>query len=281
MGTRLDMVFPGMDGQECDALEKELKQELMRLEGRLSIYSDGSDLSLINRVAHAGPVGLDDELSAIFREIESYHAETMGFFDVALKPLQDFQKDPENEGIPIPEALRELAGMQHVRMTPQGISFSRKGVQLDLGGYGKGYAIRRILSILDARGTGSALISFGESLVCGRGTHPYGEGWKVTVRGEGGGKPVHYLLGDETLSTSGNSLNNQKKFGNSGHIVNPVTSLTQRSVGLVSVKSSDPVRAEIYSTALFSAGREWSDRLCGRATDLEVKWIIPDNEQLQ
>ena len=74
-------------------------------------------------------------------------------------------------------------------------------------------------------------------------------------------------------------MNNRKKFANSGHIVNPVTLQMKKIEGLVSVKAKDPVRAEVYSTALFSAGPERSEEIHKRVQDLEVRWTRPDRKK--
>jgi thiamine biosynthesis lipoprotein ApbE len=79
-------------------------------------------------------------------------------------------------------------------------------------------------------------------------------------------------LHHEVLSVSGNSLNNRKKFANSGHILNPHTLRLIRPLGLVAVKSADPVEGEVYSTALFSAGREQTEGMLKNAGSIEVHW---------
>ena len=129
--------------------------------------------------------------------------------------------------------------------------------------------------ILQSAGIECALISFGESLIYGLGSHPYGKTWRVSVPGEDPGRPMEFDLMDEPLSTSGNSLNNQKKFANSGHIVNPVTFQMTTIDGLVSVKAKDPVRAEVYSTAFFSAGPHRSDKILKEEPGVEFKWVLP------
>ena len=278
MGTRLDMVLAGLEPERCDALVKEVKTECDRIEGLLSIYRFDSVVSLLNRTAHAGIIELDPELIGIFNEIAALNRETGGYFDVTMAPVSDFFRDHEGQILPLAGEIREKVGMDKMELGPGGIRFTRKGVTIDLGGYGKGYAVKRMLPVLESYRVEHALISFGESLVYGWGTHPYGETWKVAVPAEEGGEPVQFDLKYEALSTSGNSLNNQKKFANSGHIVNPVTLQMAMQSGLVSVKSKDPVRAEVFSTALFSAGPERSGEISQKTPDLEVRWVVPDDD---
>ena len=97
----------------------------------------------------------------------------------------------------------------------------------------------------------------------------------MSVPGDPVKGPLIFDLKDEALSTSGNSLNNQKKFANSGHIVNPVTHEMTTMDGLVSVKAKDPVKAEVYSTALFSAGPDLSKEILKSVAGVEYRWVRP------
>jgi len=275
MGTRLDLVFPGLDQTGCDEVMKKVKAELLRLEGKLSMYLPDSELSMINHTAHAGPIWLDDELLSVFREIIHFHRESHGFFDVTMKPVFDFHMENDEEETPVPDEIRNRVGMEKIVINERGITFREKGIQIDLGGYGKGYAVKRIVSILESEGIDCALISFGESMVYGLGTHPYGDTWKVSVPAHIPGDNIVFNLDNNALSTSGNTLNNRKKFANSGHIVNPVTLRMKKEEGLVSVKAADPLRAEIFSTAFYSAGEEHTREILKGVSDLEVKWLLP------
>jgi thiamine biosynthesis lipoprotein len=272
MGTRLDLVLAGVSREQSDAVAAGVKAECERIEGMLSIYRSGSPVSLLNSAAHLGWMKTDRELHALLEEIRSYHHATGGYFDITMKPVADFYR-MHPPGLPVEGEVRERTGMDLVLMGADGIRFARKGVFLDLGGYGKGYAVKKMLPILEAYGIGHALISFGESLVYGWGSHPYGDAWPINLPCESEDGPVRFNLRDEALSTSGNSLNNQKKFANSGHIVNPLTLEMCRQRGLVSVKAGDPVHCEVYSTALFSAGPGKEEAVLAHAPDLEVRWI--------
>jgi len=276
MGTRLDMVFPGMEAESCDALVKHMKAELDRIEGLFSIYRPDSEISLLNSHAHAGTIKLSRELEDLLIRVREYHGETRGYFDIGMKPVQDFWKESWGKANKLPASIGEIAGMHHMVFEKEGLRFTRKGVCLDLGGIGKGYAIERLLPLMEEARIGCALISFGESLVYGLGSHPYGDSWKVSIASSDLNKPLVFDLKDEALSSSGNTLNNQKKFADSGHIVNPVTHQMAYKEGLVSVKAKDPVRAEVFSTALFSAGLLRSEEIFKEISGIESSWVISE-----
>jgi len=275
MGTRLDLVFPGMNPDQCEKLMILVQSELHRIDTLLSIHRSDSELSLLNRTAHSGTIEISQELHDILSQVYAFSKETEGYFDITMKPVFDYFKENVGEDQILDQEIKAKVGMEQLILEKEGVRFRNKGVVLDLGAYGKGYAVKNLLMILETAGIDCALISFGESLIYGLGSHPYGETWKVQVPAKHQEKPVEFDLKDEALSTSGNSLNNQKKFANSGHIVNPVTFQMTTIDGLVSVKAKDPVRAEVYSTAFFSAGPHRSDKILKEEPGVEFKWVLP------
>jgi thiamine biosynthesis lipoprotein len=274
MGTRLDMVFPDIPRESCNGLVKQIKAELDRIEGMLSIYRPDSELSLLNSHAHAGTIEVSQELFDILGRIMQYHGETRAYFDISMKPVRDFWNDHSGEVENLPEDVRNKTGMSRIILETEGIRYTNQGVFLDLGGFGKGYAIEQILTILEEARVDCGLISFGESLIYGLGSHPYGDSWRVSIPFGDQANPLEFDLKNEALSISGNTLNNQKKFADSGHIVNPVTLQMARLDGLLSVKSRDPVRAEVFSTALFSAGPQASEELIKDIPGIEINWVF-------
>ncbi len=275
MGTRLDLVFPGMEADLCDGLMEQIESELNRLDALLSIHRFDSELSQLNSTGFAGIIEISQELYDILSQVKKLSDETGGYFDVTMKPVSDYLKSKEGKEQSVDPHTLDLVGMDQLMIEKGGVGFKREGVILDLGGYGKGYAVKRIVRILQSAGLECALISFGESLIYGLGSHPYGDAWRVSVPGDSLQGPLVFDLKDEALSTSGNSLNNQKKFANSGHIVNPVTHQMTTMDGLVSVKAKDPVKAEVYSTALFSAGPDLSKEILKSVSDVEYRWVRP------
>ncbi len=275
MGTRLDLVFPGMGSELCDKLMSQIKSELHRLDSLLSIHRLDSELSHLNSTGHAGTIEISQELYEILDHVKHLSEKTEGYFDVTMKPVSDYLKSGDGQKQIVDKNTRDMVGMEQLIMEKEGVRFKREGVMLDLGGYGKGYGVKKIVMILQAAGIQCALISFGESLIYGLGSHPYGETWRVSVPNINQQQPIEFDLKDEALSTSGNSLNNQKKFANSGHIVNPVTLQMITIDGLVSVKAKDPVIAEVYSTALFSAGPDVSKEILKSVPGVEFRWVRP------
>ena len=131
------------------------------------------------------------------------------------------------------------------------IFFFSESLHIDLGGYGKGYALAKIRELLEENGIGKALVNFGNSSVLAVGTHPCGEYWPVGLDNPFTKERIADLkLSDSSLSISGNMPSHPR------HIVNPHTGTFVEDKKMVSVVAKDPVVAEILTTAFMICGDE-------------------------
>ena len=229
MGTRLDAVMIGDESQLTEVWEH-IIAETERLHRMLNRFDPTSDISLINSQAAKHPVELNDELWSILTDIQKYHKQTCGFFDVSLR---DFSKV-------ILDCERRTA------------AFAEGNISLDLGGYGKGYAMAQVQKILLQNGVTQALVNFGNSSVLAVGAHPHGEYWSIGI--ENPFQPGQQLqtcqLYNQSLSVSGNTPQHAQ------HIFNPLDGKYSAERKIVSVVSNDAVEAEVLSTALMVANEK-------------------------
>ena len=122
------------------------------------------------------------------------------------------------------------------------------GRTLDFGGFAKGWFLTLCLDALRQEGVRNAFVDFGGSAILALGAHPHGDCWKVSVPNPYDGSILAETdLKDTALSTSGNS----PLYG--GHILNPLTGEKVTARKLVTVRSADPLEAEVLSTALMAA----------------------------
>jgi thiamine biosynthesis lipoprotein len=76
-------------------------------------------------------------------------------------------------------------------------------MKLDLGGVAKGYALDRMLPLLERHGIESALLNFGQSSTWAVGAPAGSAGWRLLVRGPEGRFAGLITLRDQALSVSG------------------------------------------------------------------------------
>src|SRR5262249_3623509 len=142
----------------------------------------------VNREAARHPVSVDAELFDFIAESMRYTRESDGAFDVTVGPLMKAWGFFRGEGrMPSDDELaaaRHHVGAAHVVLNPvdKTIAFDEAGVELDLGGIAKGYAVDRAVQVLRRHGVAAALVSSGGSTIYGFGAPPGRAAWEVMVQ---------------------------------------------------------------------------------------------------
>jgi len=273
MGTRLDLVFPGIDSERGELVYELIFREVRRLESVLSFYDPDSELSAINKSSDGEKINLGPEMQRVLDRAFDFSERLNGYFDITLEPLIEALREEGHDS-----AIEVNTGMYRLELGEGFLVKHLPGMKLDLGGFGKGYALENIRNIISKSGISSAFISFGESSLYAHGSHPYGDCWKVAVSvpgTENNGK-VTFKLVDSSLSVSGNSSTNASKYGPMGHICDPLSGKMCTGEGLVAVVCPSPLEAEVLSTALFCAGKEDGEDILKRFPDARVEWLFPE-----
>jgi thiamine biosynthesis lipoprotein len=237
-----------------------------RLEGELSRFLSNSDITRVNHLAagESTRVGLATlECLAIARHVFDL---TAGAFDVSIGTgLPSLELYPENF---------------LVRATTS-------GVQVDLGGIGKGYAVDRMADVLDEWGLGVALVHGGFSSVLALEPPAGCEGWPLTLSDPSAPSRVLARLSARQTALGASGLRK------GDHIVDPRTGQPARGrlAAWVAVPRPEAASAEApadegprlaaaavtdaLTTACMLLSPEEIAALCQRSPGLEA-WILPE-----
>jgi FAD:protein FMN transferase len=258
--------YGGPSGDVPAILEKAL-DEVDRLDRLMSHYKPRSPLSQLNRDAAAGPAVVDQELFDLIVRSLDYSRDSDGAFDVTVGPLMKvwgfFHGDGRVPGdAELTDVMRRV-GYRHVVVdrAARTIRFDVPGVELDLGGIAKGYAVDRVVALLQRHGITSALVSAGGSTVYGLGHPPGRASWEVTIQDPLDPTKVAFSVGltNRALSMAGRSA---KTFEADGvvysHIMNPGTGRPVQGVVSVAVTSLTGTDGDAMDDALFVMGVEKS-----------------------
>ncbi len=284
MGCAYGIVAFGQE-EELPATFDAAFAEIARLDRMMSHYDPESPLSQLNREAARGPVPVAAELFDFLAECLRQSRDSDGAFDVTVGPLLRAWGFFRGEGrIPPPgeiEGLRRRMGYRHVVLDPERrtVHFARPGMELDLGGIAKGYAVDRVVALLRQRGVEAALVSAGGSSVYGLGAPPGESAWEVHVQ-----DPVHpereafrVALRDLALSVSGSA---HKSFTVGGrtysHIMDPRTGRPVEGILGVAVLSRSATAGDALDNALFVEGIEAARRHLRRIPDTRAFFLLPD-----
>jgi FAD:protein FMN transferase len=228
------------------------------------------------------------ELLAALEEAYEAHVTTGGAFDPrVLRRLQEWDYDrtlPFQSGdVSVADSAQSGAGRRPPRRswkprfdcTAGAVRIGRDPV--DLGGVGKGLAVRWAAEALAGSGAAYLVEAGGDLFAAGAG--PEGEGWRVGIEDpRNGPDPVAVLrLEDLGCATSSIRVRHWRVGGREvHHIIDPRTGEPADS-GLLSVTvvGPDTARAEVWSKALFLAGR---GRVRQLADELDIAALLVDDD---
>ncbi|MBE9511339.1 MAG: FAD:protein FMN transferase [Bacteroidetes bacterium] len=270
MGTRLDLVLPDTDTANGDTVFMQIKAEVDRLEKKLSCFLPDSELTYINQHAAKNPVKVDQEWITILEACNKYYKSTYSCFDVTLQ--QNFGKNHN-----------KLSGADNIVIDKNDatIHFSDPGIKIDLGGFGKGYALDYVNEILRFHDVKNALVSFGESSILALGKHPYGNHWNIGVQHlfRPGENVFVFNLENINMSTSGMLARNGKLRYRKTALINPVNGQPVEKVRTISVKSAKAIDAEILSTALYVSPQNRKKKILSNFPESEAIEAIYTNDE--
>ena len=259
MGTRFSMVLPAVDSMTGEALADFADSHLRSQERLMSRFDPSSPISEVNLRAGEEPVTVPPALWKILAKCRSHWQRTRGAFDITQWPLnQLWREHVERSAEPSEEVIRETrtrTGMARLQFddSTRTLKFETEGMVLDLGGFGKGYALEKLAEHFREQGIERAFFSFGESSVTVLGSHPLGPSWPVGISNMFHPEnSVHrFDLRDASLSTSGTApFNETGGPQNFGHIINPRDGRPIAGYRTMSVAAPSAIDAEVLSTAL-------------------------------
>jgi len=181
LGGPCELLLDGTDVAHARSLAMVAAQESWRIERKFSRYRDDSVVHAL-QAAQGAPVKVDDETAALLDYGAECHALSEGRFDLTSGVLRRVWRFDGSDRVPTREAVREvleLVGWDKVRWARPVIELPR-GMELDLGGLGKEYAVDRATALVAAETSTPFLINFGGDL-CAPGPRADGSPWQVGV----------------------------------------------------------------------------------------------------
>lgn len=257
MGTRFDMVLCGIEKDSAEEIFNRINNEVLRLEKKLSYFDQDSIVHHLNATAHLHPVDVDNEIWDVLIRCKQYNELCQGCFDITIRPLIKYWTSDKQTSNPDEfTQIQKSSGMDKIIFDHgnRTIFFQNGTLEIDLGGFGKGFALEKVKGILVDSDLSGAFVSFGESSILALGNHPHGGGWKTGILDLFDKNKILYTyhLKDESLSISANYTPDSGD-PRSEHIIQPISGHPLRDPELVSVSTTGPLDAEVLSTALLVA----------------------------
>ena len=270
MATRFEVTLPP-SAEKSVVTATEALDEIDRIEAQLTAFRETSELSFVNRHAADQPVTVEHRFFDLLRLCKDLARDTEGAFDITSGPLTKCWGFFKREGrFPQADEIEEArsnvgSGRLFLDHDAQTIQFARKGLEINLGSIGKGYALDRVAALI--RNTvSSALLNAGASSMLAIGAGDRG-GWLIGLRDpRSKTRRAGFLrLSDAALSTSGSEEQFTEHGGiRYGHIIDPRTGWPASSVASVSVIADSAAVSDALATAFFVGGPELTESYCSR-----------------
>ncbi len=281
MGTEVSVQVWHENAEEGMSVIEEIFTEVARIEGLMSTYIEGSEISEINRSAADGPVAAGNELINLIIRSLDISVLTHGAFDITYDSIgqhYDFRERRRPDAATIQEGLERIDyRLVEVDRLEGTVRFLEPGVRINLGGIAKGYTVERAVNLLRSRGFRHGIVSAGgDSRLLG---DRRGQPFMVGIRDpRNEGEVVLTMpLEDEAISTSGDY---ERYFEENGkryhHIIQPATGEPAGGVRSATIIGPDAVLTDALSTSVFILGVDRGLRLIATLPDYEG--IIIDAE---
>jgi len=211
MGTIFDVDICCRDADYARSASIEAYRLLDTLEQYLSRYIPNSDISRINNLKIGEWTRVSFETFECLMQCVELYELSKGAFDITIGALYQIWLD-EDKNLRSPSSVeikraRDKVGMYHLAFDEEQFRVGKTGgpVRLDLGGFGKGYALDKMAELLREWDIESFWLNGGQSSML-FGTAPDGkEGWPITISDPFNEyKQIReFVLSDRAISGSG------------------------------------------------------------------------------
>ncbi|MEC4677183.1 MAG: FAD:protein FMN transferase [Nitrospirota bacterium] len=259
MGTQIIVKAIGDDEKKITEAIEAAFDEVRRLDELMSHYKAESELSRINQNAGVRAVPVSRELYDLIAKSIRFSELTDGAFDISFASvgkLWNFRK----KHVPTAESIKAQlpkVNYKKIRLNDQDSSvfLPEAGMEIGLGGIGKGYAMDQAMKVLQKHGIQDAMVmAGGDTLIRGKkGDEP----WKVGLRDpdQADGILAVLPLSDQAISTSGDY---ERFFFKDGvryhHILDTKTGFPAMACRSVSILAREATTSDALSTSVFVLG---------------------------
>lgn len=282
MGTLVTITAVTPDKAVGDRAIQAAFDEIKRLEQLLSTWRQDSELSRVNAAAGDQPVLVSTETLELVRRGLEIAKLTRGGFNMALGPAIEAWSVTDQQHIPDEAELQRLKPLVdwtsiEIDGEKRTIHLPQKGMRIDVGGIGKGYAADRAVEVMKQAGASGGVVALaGDIKTFGR--LPESNGFPIGIQHprQDDGIVAMIDLQDEAISTAGDY---ERFFERDGvryhHILDPQTLRPARRCQSVTIVAKEGIIADGLDTGIFVMGPEEGMALVERLPGIHA--IIVDD----
>lgn len=255
--------------------------EITRLESIFSLYSDRSELVVLNREGIIRNPSLD--LRLLLEASQSMGSLTGGAFDVTVQPLwrayaDHFRRIGTAANGPaghLIDAMRQRVDYRQLDVGMRTIGFLRPGMAATLNGIAQGAITDRVADILKNEGFDQTLVNLGE--IAALTPPPNSPGWRVDIDDPArpGAALAHVTISNRAVATSAGAGTRFDAAGRHHHLFDPATGRSASRHRSVSVISRSAMMSDALSTALAVLPLETASQVLHQAGADKAIFVSP------
>lgn len=224
-----------------------------------------------------------------------YHGLSEGYFEPTLYPLIkswgfSFEQREAMDSLKVSEMLGLIGFEPMIQVADSGYFAAKTGVMLDITGLGEGYAIDKLVEVVERNRIADYMVEIGGEMKA-KGLNSRNANWTIGIEdpaqaemGVTSTMLTKVELDNRSISSSGN----YRKFyideaGNRRpHILDPKTGFpVSHSMVSVSVLAPSATQADALATAFMSMGPEKAKILAESLPGVEAMFVIGGKEKLE
>jgi len=292
-GTLIDIKIYGESKIDAEKVSNEIFFEFHRLHKLLHPWEKSLITDINTAISQNKSIPINnDEVITIISNAQRLETQTQNLFNPSIGRLIKLwgfhSNDYNQETIPNKETIQKLVSsnplMQSIKIKDGILKSNNQNVQIDLGGYAKGYALDQAKKILKQNNVKNALINIGGNILAfGR----HGErDWVVGIQNPRKPNALASIVlkSGWTIGTSGDyqryiMVNNQRY----SHLINPKTgypeSKTQSATVLIPPSKNSGILSDVFSKPLFITSKEDKANMA-KLLDIKYFLIIMDDDSI-
>lgn len=172
MGTFARVVVIAKDSDAAKKCIESAFTQINKVDDLMSDYKSDSEISIVNRDGFEKAVQLSQSTYEVLQRSIEFSKLTDGAFDITVGPLVElFRKAKRKQALPNQDeitAARSKVGFEKLKLDGQNmtVQFAVEGMQLDLGGIAKGYAVDKAVETMQTHGAIGGMVDLGGDIRC-------------------------------------------------------------------------------------------------------------------
>ncbi len=265
MGTEFFIKFYTSNDSLATAAASAAFARIDELNEILSDYYSESEINRLSKKSGNGEfVQISNDLFQVLSISKELCESSESAFDITIGPLTKlWRRAVRQQELPAPDKIKEAkdrVGCSYLLLDYENKAAKLliSGMQLDVGGIGKGYALDEAMKVLKSFGIKCALIDGGGDILVSN-PPPGKAGWEININKGNTFDTLNttIIIKNKSIATSGDTFRFVELDGKRySHIIDPFTGLGNMDQYLVSVIANDGATADGLASAISILGPE-------------------------